>query len=189
MVEGRKQGTQLCLFVKHFLPTETVDIQCHRRNPPDLGGSVAWECRSLSREKHNIGANTLPGWVDPRQHPRPPAPSPRSDAEADPHEIAELLAFCSFGSHLRNRALDKGWTATPGDESSTGAVASKARSRSRSQRAYTTSPSCSLCNEYRLDLESNPSGTPLDRALQRRAWDLVELLLQWVASNCFSGFP
>jgi hypothetical protein len=38
-----------------------------------------------------------------------------------------------------------------------------------------------LCNGYRLDLDSDQFSTPLDQALQNRAWDLVELLLEWGA--------
>lgn len=36
-----------------------------------------------------------------------------------------------------------------------------------------------LCNGYRLDLDSDQFSTPLDQAIQRRAWDLVELILEW----------
>jgi hypothetical protein len=40
-----------------------------------------------------------------------------------------------------------------------------------------------LCNGYRLDLETNayPFATPLDQALQARAWGFVDVLLEWGA--------
>jgi hypothetical protein len=47
--------------------------------------------------------------------------------------------------------------------------------------ASTMSPWLLLSNGYQLKLDVGPIGTPLDEALQRRAWDVMELLLEWGA--------
>ena len=120
------------------------------------------------------------GWVDPRQNPKPPAPPTPCEPAADPEKIAELLAFCRSG---RIYEIER-WIINGNPLQATHYDIPRKRFESPIEIAISAGlydVALLLCNGYRLALEAAPPNTPLDQALQGRAWDIVDLLLDWRA--------
>jgi hypothetical protein len=129
------------------------------------------------QEEHRTGQAGA-RWNDPRQNPSPPAPA-REPAE-DPSEVEELVRLCKLG---RIYAVER-WIAggkpvqarkyyVPGRRQIDSPLAAALDTRQQDLALLL------LANGYRIDLEP---WSPLTTTISRRAWDLVELLLQWGAS-------
>jgi hypothetical protein len=120
-------------------------------------------------------------FVDPRSNPRPPAHVSREPA-AHGEDIRDLIRLCSTG-----RVYDvEHWIQ--------GGRPIQALNYKRPRKAAVLSPLRTairkkhrdlvlllMCNGYRLDLEGNERNSVLDEALTLRAFDIVDLLLEWGA--------
>lgn len=120
-------------------------------------------------------------FVDPRMNPQPPARVSRPPA-AHGEELRELIQLCSAG-----RVYDvEHWIqdgrpiqAITYRRPRRGSLVSPLRTAIR--KKHRDLVLLLLCNGYRVDLEPNDFDSLLDEALQLRAFDILELLLQWGA--------
>ncbi len=119
------------------------------------------------------------GWVDPRSDPKPPAVRVQGRVARDAVEIADLLTLCRTGRIygverwiLEGKPIQVAhcgvnpWGSPP-------TPLTVAIESGQYDLAFLL-----LCNGYQTRLEPR---SPLGLALERRAWDYVELLLEWGA--------
>jgi hypothetical protein len=117
--------------------------------------------------------------VDPRNDPTPPYAGPARALASNEDDLAELIIACKQG-----RLYDvERWIASGHPLQLDPGVEVRIRRKPTAMSLSISSGALDLtrlllCNGYRQELESSP---PLDAALERRRWDLLELLLDWGA--------
>jgi hypothetical protein len=123
----------------------------------------------------------MPEFVDPRCDPQPPARVVRQPA-AHGEDLRQLIELCLGGRIYEIERWireDRPIQALTYRRPRKTPVASPLRTVIRRARADIVL--LLLCNGYRLDLETDDWNSVLDEALKVRAYDVVDLLLQWGA--------
>jgi len=118
-------------------------------------------------------------WVDPRSNPKPPAVGCPARVAENPDEISELLELCRKG---RIYAVERWIAAGRPIQVRYGDIGQWRHPKTALVVAVESGQYdlalLLLCNGYRPDLEPQ---SVLNLALERRAWDFLELLLAWGA--------
>jgi hypothetical protein len=186
-------------------------VDTHRRPPPPRGGSIGrrqfqknlkWYVTCRRRfvaaipgppAAHDLGwaagprshpvvlFDTMPEFVDPRSNPEPPARVSRELA-AHGDELRELVQLCSAGRvYDVERWIQGGRPVQAISYKRPGKTSVLSPLRTAIRKKHRDLVLLLLCNGYRLDLEAKDWNSVLDEALNIRAFDIVDLLLQWGA--------
>lgn len=120
-------------------------------------------------------------FIDPRSHPEPPArlsPEPAVHGE----ELRELIQLCSAARLYdverwiqQGRPIQALQYKRPRKPTVVSPLRTAVRKNLRDLVLLL------LCNGYRLDLEARDKNSVLDEALTNRAFDILNLLLEWGA--------
>jgi len=122
-----------------------------------------------------------PEFVDPRSNPKPPARVSREPA-AHGEELRELVQLCAAGRvYDVERWIQAGRPIQAITYKRPGKASVLSPVRTAIHRKHGDLVLLLLCNGYRLDLEAKDWNSVLDEALNVRAFDIVDLLLQWGA--------
>src|SRR5438445_9541502 len=123
----------------------------------------------------------MTAFVDPRSNPEPP---PRVSREPAAHgeELRELLQLCAAGRvYDVERWIQAGRPIQAISYKRPGKASVLSPLRTAIRKKHVDLVLLLLCNGYRLDLEANGWNSVLDEALNIRALDIVDLMLQWGA--------
>ena len=120
-------------------------------------------------------------FVDPRSNPEPPARVSREPA-VNGEELRELVQLCAAGRvYDVERWIQAGKPLQAITYKRPGKASVLSPLRTAIRKKHGDLVLLLLCNGYRLDLEAKDWNSVLDEALNIRAFDIVDLLLQWGA--------
>ena len=120
-------------------------------------------------------------FVDPRSNPEPPARVSREPA-AHGEELRDLVQLCGAGRvYDVERWIQAGRPIQAITYKRPGKASILSPLRTAIRKKHGDLVLLLLCNGYRLDLEAKDWNSVLDEALNIRAFDIVDLLLQWGA--------
>jgi hypothetical protein len=125
--------------------------------------------------------DAMPEFVDPRSNPEPPARVSREPA-AHGEELREFVQLCTAGRvYDVERWIQAGRPVQAISYKRPGKASVLSPLRTAIRKKHGDLVLLLLCNGYRLDVEAKDWNSVLDEALNVRAFDIVDLLLQWGA--------